>query len=93
MMDSGGLLNISTIPSFLKRIDSYDGNNVTFHYNLHEDNAFVKRTLPAIDFIKLLIQHIPEKNFKMTRYYVLYSRHRALESCPKIQAPPDEDFY
>ena len=60
----------------LKRIDSYDGSNVTFHYNRHEVNSFVKRTLPAIDFIKLLIQHIPEKHFKMTRYYGLYSRHR-----------------
>lgn len=60
----------------LKRIDSYDGSHVTFHYNRHEDNAFVKKTLPVIDFIKLLIQHIPEKNFKMTRYYSLYSRHR-----------------
>ncbi|MFQ9704079.1 MAG: hypothetical protein ACLR0U_22125 [Enterocloster clostridioformis] len=37
---------------------------VTFHYNKHEDNSFVQKTLPAIDFIKLLILHIPEKNFK-----------------------------
>ena len=36
----------------------------------------LKKTLPSIDFIKLLIQHIPEKNFKMTRYYGLYARHR-----------------
>ena len=63
----------------LSRIDSYDGDNVTFHYNRHEDNAFVKKTLPAIDFIKLLIQHIPEKNFKMTRYYGLYARHRQMD--------------
>lgn len=26
----------------LKRIDSYDGVNATFHYNRHEDNAYVK---------------------------------------------------
>lgn len=45
----------------LSRIDSYDGEMVTFHYNKHEDNSFVKKTLPAIDFIKLLILHIPEK--------------------------------
>lgn len=63
----------------LKRIDSYDGQNVTFHYNRHEDNAYIKRTLPTIDFIKLLIQHIPEKQFKMTRYYGLYARHRKLD--------------
>lgn len=60
----------------LKRIDSYDGQHVTFHYNRHEDNAYVQRTLPALDFMRLLIQHIPEKNFKMTRYYGLYARHR-----------------
>lgn len=58
------------------RIDSYDGENVTFHYNKHEDDSFVQKTIPVLDFIKLLIQHIPEKNFKMTRYYGLYARHR-----------------
>lgn len=63
----------------LKRIDSYDGKNVTFHYNRHEDNAYIQQTLPALDFIRLLIQHIPEKNFKMTRYYGLYARHREMD--------------
>lgn len=60
----------------LNRIDSYDGENVTFHYNRHEDNVFVKKTIPALDFISLLIQHIPEPHYKMTRYYGLYARHR-----------------
>jgi hypothetical protein len=61
------------------RIDSYDGENVTFHYNKHEDNSYVQKTIPVLDFIKLLIQHIPERNFKMTRYYGLYARHRELD--------------
>lgn len=60
----------------LSRIDKYDGGNVTFHYNRHEDNQFVSRCIPVMDFISLLIQHIPDKHFKMTRYYGLYSRHR-----------------
>ena len=64
----------------LNRIDSYDGENVTFHYNRHEDNAFVKKTIPALDFISLLIQHIPEPHYKMTRYYGLYARHRSSEN-------------
>ncbi len=61
-----------------KRIDNYNktSDTVTFHYNRHEDNAYVERTIPAMDFIKLLMQHIPEKNFKMIRYYGLYARHR-----------------
>ena len=58
------------------RIDSYDGDTVPFHYNRHEDNKYIVETLPAIDFIKRLIRHIPEKYFKMIRYGGLYARHR-----------------
>lgn len=60
----------------LNRIDSYDGESVTFHYNRHEDDVYVEKTLPVLDFMRILIQHIPEKNFKMTRYYGLYARYR-----------------
>jgi len=63
----------------LKRIDSYDGNSVAFHYNKHEDNSLVRKTIPVLDFVRLLIQHVPEWNFKMTRYYGLYARHRDLD--------------
>ena len=64
-----------------KRIDRYnkDADTVTFHYNRHEDNKYIERTLPAIEFIKLLMQHIPEKHFKMIRYYGIYSRHRDID--------------
>ena len=56
------------------RIDSYDGENVTFHYNRHEDEKFIVETIPVMDFIKRLIQHIPEKHFKQIRYYGIYAR-------------------
>ena len=46
------------------RIDKYDGDMVTFHYNRHEDDKYVEETITAIDFIKRLIQHIPEKTSK-----------------------------
>ena len=58
------------------RIDKYDGENVTFHYNRHEDNKYIEETVPALEFIERLIQHIPEKHFKMIRYGGLYARHR-----------------
>lgn len=61
------------------RIDSYDGENVTFHYNRHEDDAYVEETVPAMDFIKRLIRHIPEKHFKMIRYGGLYARRRDID--------------
>ena len=52
---------------------SYDGVFVTFHYNRHEDEKYVEETLTAMDFIKRLIRHIPEKHFKMIRYSGIYA--------------------
>lgn len=57
------------------RIDKYDGDFVTFHYTRHEDDKTVTECIPAMDFIKRLIIHIPEKHFKMLRYYGLYAKH------------------
>jgi len=57
------------------RIDCYDGQNVTFHYNRHEDNELVTEKIPAAEFIKKLIVHIPDKHFKMIRYYGIYAKY------------------
>ena len=61
------------------RIDKYDGNNVTFHYTRHEDDKTIEECISAMDFIKRLIIHIPEKNFKMLRYYGIYAKHHKQE--------------
>lgn len=53
-------------------IDNHDGDFVTFHYNRHEDDQYVQETLPAMEFIERLIQHIPQKHYKMIRYGGLY---------------------
>ena len=60
-------------------IDTYDGENVTFHYTRHEDNKTVTETIPALNFIQKLIVHIPEKHFKMLRYYGIYAKHHKQE--------------
>ena len=57
------------------RIDSYDGQSVTFHYNRHEDGLLIHETISVMDFIKRLIRHIPNKHFKMIRYYGIYAKH------------------
>lgn len=59
-----------------KRIDHYDGDSVTFHYNRHEDEKLIVENIPVMDFIERLVRHIPEKHFKMIRYYGIYARHR-----------------
>ena len=71
------------------RIDHYDGENVTFHYTRHEDDKTVTETIPALDFIKKLIVHIPEKHFKMLRYYGIYAKHhkqeKKLRKCVSVE--------
>ena len=62
------------------RIDKYDGEMVTFHYNRHEDEQYIEETSPAMEFIQRLIRHIPEKHFKMIRYGGIYARHREIDS-------------
>lgn len=55
------------------RISGYDGENVTFWY-FDNKNQKHHRTLKIFEFIKSLIQHVPERQFKMIRYYGAYSR-------------------
>ena len=55
------------------RLYRYDGKTVTFWYGDHDGKRhFV--TMTVREFIKALIQHIPDRNFKMIRYYGAYSR-------------------
>ncbi len=58
------------------RILYYDGSYVVFYYQRHEDNMYVVEKVHVYDFIKRLIIHIPNKNFKMLRYAGLYSSHK-----------------
>ena len=56
------------------RISNYDGQFVTFFYDRHEDGKRVSERVTAFDFIKRLIIHIPDEQFKMIRYYGLYAK-------------------
>jgi len=56
------------------RILDYDGEFVSFYYDRHEDNKRVVEKLHVFDFIKRLIIHIPDEQFKMIRYYGLYAK-------------------
>lgn len=56
------------------RILNYDGHTVTFWYKRHEDDKKVIESISAFDFIKRLIVHISEAQFKTVRYYGLYAK-------------------
>jgi hypothetical protein len=61
------------------RILSYDGKFVTFEYTKHEDNKRIVEKVHVYEFIKKLIVHIPDKNFKMIRYFGLYTSRNKLK--------------
>lgn len=56
------------------RITNYDGSYVSYYYERHEDGKRIDVTVHAYEFIKNLIKHIPDKNFKVVRYYGIYSK-------------------
>ncbi|MDY5475580.1 MAG: transposase, partial [Enterocloster clostridioformis] len=55
------------------RIDAYDGTSVTFHYQRHEDHETVTECISAIDFIKRLIVHIPDRHGEVTSSLFCYA--------------------
>lgn len=58
------------------RIESYDGEKVQFWYERHDNGQKVKVEMPVFEFIGKLLRHIPDRYFKMVRYYGIYSRKR-----------------
>ena len=65
------------------RIKSYDGQNVTFFYNAHEDESYHEVTIPAEQFILMLLRHLIPEQFKIIRYYGFYRKKYAF--CDKIK--------
>ena len=53
---------------------NYDGENVTFSYDAHEDGKYHEVTVTAKDFIFMLLRHIIPSQFKIIRYYGFYRK-------------------
>lgn len=59
------------------RIIDYNKKSVTFYYKDEENNEiFITKSIDS--FITSLIQHIPPPQFKMIRYYGIYSRNNRI---------------
>ena len=64
---------VSSPPISIRRIEHYDGKNVTYRYKDHRRGE-VRETISAVEFIGRMIQHLPPKGFRMVRYYGIYAR-------------------
>ncbi len=60
------------------RIINYDGNNVTFCYNAHEDNSYHELTVTAEEFIFIILRHLIPTQYKIIRYYGFYRKKHKL---------------
>ena len=58
------------------RLIYFNGKDVGFFYEEHKEEQVIRHdvALQVDDFISALLQHIPEPQFKMIRYYGAYAR-------------------
>ncbi len=56
-------------PISLRRIDRYDGREVTYHYRSHRSEGVEWERVDVYTFIGRMIQHSFAKGFKRIRYY------------------------
>jgi len=64
---------VSAPPISIRRMEKYDGQNVTYRYEDHR-KGLVHETVSATEFIGRMIRHLPPKGFRMVRYYGIYAR-------------------
>jgi len=63
-------------PISVRRIEKYDGKSVSYWYRDHKTGQIEHQTLPAIQFIGRMVQHILPKGFQRIRYYGLHGNVR-----------------
>jgi hypothetical protein len=56
-------------PISLRRIDCYDGHQVTYHYRSHKSERVERETVAVYTFIGRMIPHVFPKGFQRIRYY------------------------
>src|SRR5215475_14501425 len=55
-------------PISLRRIDRYDGHQVTYHYRSHKSEQVERETVEVYTFIGRMSQHVFPKGFQRIRY-------------------------
>ena len=71
-------------PIAMSKIKHFDSHSVTFEFLNHRTKKYNKTTITIEDFFDRFIQHIPEKFFKMTRYYGLFATAVRGKTLPKL---------
>ena len=68
------------------RLLHYDGQTIIFNYLNHTTGRHQTRTEPSEVFIARLVQHIPDKGFRLIRYYGFLAYRVRSTLLPKVYA-------
>ena len=66
------------VPISENRIVNYDGSIITFSYIDHKDNKYHEVSVPASQFILILLRHLLPSHFKIIRYFGFYRKKHSL---------------
>lgn len=72
------------------RIINYHDGDISFRYFDHKDRCYKTFTCTAFQFIRLWIQHLPDKNFRMIRYYGFLSNQKRGKLLPLVYSLLDQ---
>jgi len=79
-------------PLSLRRLDRYDGHQVTYHYRSHKSEQVERETVEVYTFIGRMIQPVFPKGFQRIRYYGVQAtktfatiKHMMQEALAKVQ--------
>jgi hypothetical protein len=78
-------------PISVRRIESYDGQTVHYWYRDHKTGQIEHETLPVLQFIGRMVQHILPKGFQRIRYYGLHGhvRYQKMREYLAEMIPPE----
>lgn len=77
------------------RIEKLEDGKVTFKFKNRDEGQWIRKTLPAVEFIRRFLQHVLPKRFVKIRYYgflAAQNRRNSLKVIRTIlqtQCPPD----
>ena len=71
-------------PIAASRLRHYIGGDVVFNYLDHRTKTMKKLTLSQEEMLIRILSHVPEKHFKMIRYYGFLSNRLRGDNLPKI---------
>jgi len=73
-------------PIAYSRLKHYDGNEVVFNFLNHKTNQHNDFHCSAEEFIRRFIQHIPDKYFRLIRYYGFLANRNRKTKMPIVYA-------